>query len=194
MSEERDVIAAGHSYDGIQEYDNPMPRWWVWIFIGTAVYSLFYFVHFQLGHGDSVEEAYAAEMKRFDAAEAERMANLGEVNQETLEKMSENSAMLAAGESAYQTHCASCHEATGGGSIGPNLTDEHWIHGDGTLMAIYQTVSNGVVAKGMPAWNRTLTPNDLRAVVAYVGAKLVGKDVEGGKEPQGEIPERLEGN
>lgn len=178
-------LIAGHSYDGIREYDNPMPRWWVNIFIGSVIFSVLYYAHYQLGHGPSTVEEYSSEMEKFSRIEAERLSQLGEVNEETLQALAANATTRAAGGEVYSTFCVQCHGATGGGTIGPNLTDSSWINGDGSPMSIYEVVNNGVTAKGMPAWSRTLAPGDLRAVVAYVIGELKGKNVAGGKPPEG---------
>jgi cytochrome c oxidase cbb3-type subunit III len=90
---------------------------------------------------------------------------------------------LEAGKAVFQARCASCHAEKGQGLIGPNLTDDAWIHGQGTLLDIYGTVNAGVLDKGMPAWGRQLSPLELRTVVAFVGS-LRGTHVPG-KEPQG---------
>jgi cytochrome c oxidase cbb3-type subunit 3 len=83
----------------------------------------------------------------------------------------------------FGERCAVCHAAAGQGLIGPNLTDESCIHGDGSLMATYDVVSNGVPQKGMPAWSLQLKPIELRKLVAYVGS-LRGTMVSG-KAPEG---------
>ncbi|MEM6532108.1 MAG: cbb3-type cytochrome c oxidase N-terminal domain-containing protein [Myxococcota bacterium] len=181
---EEDIIL-DHSYDGIQEYDNPMPKWWINIFIGSVVFSLLYVVHYEFGHGKGIHEAYAQEVALFEAEEAERLAKAGAATEESLDALTSVVASLDDGRKVYVANCQACHGPTGGGLIGPNLTDNYWLHGDGTLMGIYGTVAEGVLDKGMPAWNRVLAPKDLESVVAYVGT-MRGKNVDGGKEPQGE--------
>ncbi|MEO1171652.1 MAG: cbb3-type cytochrome c oxidase N-terminal domain-containing protein [Myxococcota bacterium] len=181
---EEDIIL-DHNYDGIQEYDNPMPKWWINIFIGSVVFSGLYVFHYGFGSGQGIHEAYAEEVALFEAEEAERMAKAGAATEDSLIKLTSATDNLAAGERVYVTNCQACHGPTGGGLIGPNLTDDYWLHGEGTLMGIYGTVAEGVLDKGMPAWNRVLAPSDLENVVAYVGT-MRGKNVEGGKAPQGE--------
>jgi cytochrome c oxidase cbb3-type subunit III len=175
-----------HQYDGIQEYDNPMPRWWVWTFWGTFWFSVAYLFHYWVGNGVSVEAAYDEEARQAAALAAEQ-ALKQDVSEDGLEKLMADSGTVALGNDAFQAKCAACHLEKGQGSIGPNLTDLHWIHGSGKLMEIYGVVSEGVLEKGMPAWNRQMKPEELRAVVAFVGT-LRGTKVEG-KAPEGTLAE-----
>lgn len=173
-----------HEYDGIREYDNPMPKWWVWMFWGSFWFALFYFFHFHVGaKGTSVAQAYVDELKEAREAEA-KMAMGDAVSEEGLAKLMANKPMMGDTQAVFKARCEQCHADKGQGLIGPNLTDDSWIHGKGTLMDIYKTVDEGVPAKGMPAWGRQLTPIELRKVVAYVGS-LRGTNVPG-KPPEGE--------
>jgi cytochrome c oxidase cbb3-type subunit 3 len=85
----------------------------------------------------------------------------------------------------FTQRCSPCHGAEGQGLIGPNLTDEYWLHG-GKLMNIHRTVSEGVPAKGMPSWQMQLSPIELRKVVAFVGSELRDKHLPG-KPPEGTV-------
>lgn len=176
----------GHEYDGIVEYDNPMPRWWVWSFWASFWFSLAYLFHYWVGNGTSVADDYQAEAAAVAAVEAERA--LGEdVSEDSLGRLLADGSSIAAGKAVFSTRCAACHLEQGQGSIGPNLTDANWIHGRGTLLDIHHVVSEGVLQKGMPAWSRQLTPAELRQVVAFVGT-LRGTQVPG-KAPEGELVE-----
>lgn len=172
-----------HQYDGIQEYDNPMPRWWVWMFWGTFWFSLAYLFHYWVGNGVSVAESYEEEVQSVNAERAEE-ALKQTVSEESLTQLMADSATVDAGAAVFQSKCVACHLDKGQGQIGPNLTDSHWILGKGTMMDIYNVVSEGSLVKGMPAWNRQLKPEELRAVVAFVGS-IRGTNVEG-KAPEGE--------
>lgn len=183
VSPESGEVILDHEYDGIQEYDNPLPKWWTWSFALSAVFAAGYFFHYHLGIGDSVHDDYRAEVRAFEEEEEKRLMAMGEVTEDSLAQLAQNTATLEKGQAAYTTHCKQCHADQGEGSIGPNLTDDHWIHGDGSLMSIYGTVEGGVVAKGMPAWGSTLSPGDLRAVVAYLGS-IRNTNVPG-KKPEG---------
>jgi cytochrome c oxidase cbb3-type subunit III len=183
LSPQLNVDLLDHEYDGIREYDNPLPRWWTWMFAGSFVFSVLYLAHYQFGTGAGVHDDYRAEVKAFEVAEERRLLAMGEVSEENLAQLVENATSVEKGRVVFGTHCQQCHGEAGEGNIGPNLTDEYWIHGDGSFMSVYHAVRDGSVTKGMPAWGRTLNPLDLRLVSAYVGslrgAKLPGKSPEG---------------
>lgn len=169
-----------HSYDGIQEYDNPMPRWWVWTFWATIVFSVAYALNVGRMAGNGREADYAADMAAFRAAHP-----VGGPARDAsqLAALLTDAQVVALGRTTYATNCASCHAADGGGLIGPNLADRHWLHG-GTLPDIQRTVLEGVAAKGMPGWGKLLKPEQLDAVIVYV-ATLQGTTPAKPKPPQG---------
>ncbi|HLV65068.1 MAG TPA: cbb3-type cytochrome c oxidase N-terminal domain-containing protein [Polyangiaceae bacterium] len=174
-----------HVYDGIQEYDNPLPRWWVLFFWGSFWFSVGYVLWYHVfDRGASVAESYEAEMQVV-RAELARRALSERVSEESLSGLVQDSGTLEAGKAVYEARCLPCHGARGEGLIGPNLTDSHFIHG-GSLLSIYEVVSKGVADKGMPAWSEQLRPEELKRVVAFVGSlkgqNLPGKAPEGVKE------------
>jgi cytochrome c oxidase cbb3-type subunit 3 len=174
-----------HAYDGIHEYDNPLPRWWVWIFAGSFWFSVAYFFHYHVsGNGESVAAAYEADMR--DAREVEAKATLAQpVTEESLGKLMSDPALMKDAKALFGLKCSPCHGAQGQGVIGPNLTDGAWIHGRGTLTDIYGVIDAGVAAKGMPAWGRQLSPIEVRKLAAFVGTQR-GKSVPG-KAPEGTV-------
>jgi cytochrome c oxidase cbb3-type subunit III len=170
-----------HTYDGIQEYDNPMPRWWLLTFAGTVIFSVIYMFNIgPVGNGKGRVADYEADMKAFAAAHP---APSGDLSPEQLNAILADRSLVEQGKTVYTTNCASCHRADGGGLIGPSLADNAWIHG-GTPADIYKTVVNGVLEKGMPNWGKLLKPTQLQAVVAYVVA-LQGTNPANPKPPQG---------
>jgi cytochrome c oxidase cbb3-type subunit 3 len=172
-----------HEYDGIQEYDNPLPRWWVLIFWGSFWFAVAYFLAYHVfDRGQSVKAAYEEEVAVV-AAERARAALKEKVSEESLAALAANPSVVPAGKEVFALRCTPCHGAEGQGVIGPNLTDNSWIHGKGKLMDIYAVVNEGVAAKGMPAWGQQLKPEDVRKVVAFV-ASLRGKNLPG-KAPEG---------
>lgn len=173
----------GHEYDGIVEYDNPMPKWWVWSFWASFWFSLAYLFHYWIGNGTSIAEDYRAEAAEIAAIEA-KQALAEDVSEESLGRLLADANSVAAGKAVFVARCVACHLEQGQGAIGPNLTDANWIHGRGTLLDIHHVVSEGVLQKGMPAWSRQLTPTELRQVVAFVGT-LRGTKVPG-KAPEGD--------
>lgn len=173
-----------HEYDGIREYDNPMPGWWKALFLGSVLFSFGYVFWYHIsGHGLSVAEEYAADVAAANAVAAAQ-AMKEKVSEASLEKLMADAQMTQSGAQLFDQKCKQCHAEQGQGNIGPNLTDDYWIHGKGSLMDIYQTVSEGVLVKGMPAWNKQLSPKELKQVVAFVGT-LRGKNVPG-KAPEGQ--------
>ena len=154
-----------HEYDGIQEFDNPMPRWWVTTFWGTIIFSGLYLLNVgPIGAGAGRIAQYEADMAAWREAHP---TDQGTVDSEALLALAGDHEVLEEGKEIFARTCAACHGPDGGGVIGPNLTDNAWIHG-GTIAEIHAVVSEGVLAKGMPAWGRQLTPAQVNAAVAYV--------------------------
>ena len=171
-----------HNYDGIQEYDNPMPRWWVIIFWATIVFSILYWLNVPgIGRGPGRIAAYEADMARARAAHAAQPS--GGPTAEQLAALVNDASIVADGKQVFAQNCAACHRADGGGLIGPNLADDAWIHG-GTLLDVHKTIADGVLAKGMPAWGKVLRPEQVNAVTAYV-ATLRGTNPANPKPPEG---------
>lgn len=173
-----------HSYDGIQEYDNPMPRWWLGTFVVTIVFSIAYIINIgPVGNGKGRIADYEADVKAYAAAHPEPSSS---VSPEQLAALVADAGALERGKTVYTTNCASCHRADGGGLIGPNLTDDAWIHG-GTPLDIHRSINDGVLAKGMPNWGKLLKPDQVQAVTAYV-VSLHGTNPPNAKAPQSATP------
>jgi cytochrome c oxidase cbb3-type subunit 3 len=174
-----------HEYDGIREYDNPLPGWWKKIFWGSFLFAIGYLFHYHLsGNGTSVHDAYEQEMAGVRAEQARKA--LGEsVSEASLKQLMGDPKLMADAKAIFALRCTPCHGEHAQGVIGPNLTDAYWIHGTGTLMDIHQTVSDGVTTKGMPAWKMQLSPVQLREVAAFVGT-LRGTNTPG-KAPEGAL-------
>jgi cytochrome c oxidase cbb3-type subunit 3 len=177
-----------HNYDGIQEYDNPLPRWWLALFWATIIFTPLYILYFHFGGGMLAIERYDQEMIAFYDNQAEELLALGEITENTLVDLMADQSMMNGGEKIFQAKCATCHGMFGEGGIGPNLTDDYWLHG-GQLMDVYRTVREGVPAKGMLAWERQLRPAELMAVSSYVGTML-GTEPPNPKPPQGDLQVR----
>ena len=109
------------------------------------------------------------------------------IDESTLAFSKDSTALIEHGKVVFtDNNCGSCHRADGGGnSIGPNLTDEYWLHG-GHIKDVFSTVKNGVVEKGMPAWGKALSPQQVRDVTFYI-LSLQGSNPANAKKPQGEI-------
>lgn len=167
-----------HEYDGIKELDNNLPLWWLWTFFGAIIFSFIYWLHYEIAEdGPTLDQELAMGMERIDQIRAQAQAKSAGGEELSAEDW------VAMGKELYLVNCSSCHMQNGGGSVGPNLTDEYWIHGHSDE-AITKVVAKGVLAKGMPPWEGILKPNDIKAVVAFVNT-FKGKNVKGGKGPQG---------
>ncbi len=172
-----------HSYDGIAEYDNPLPGWWVWTFVACICFAPPYLIYYHGGAGASVAAEYAEEVRIYDEQEAARVMASGQVTEESLAALARDQKTLEVGRAVFLQNCVACHGDQGEGKIGPNLTDDAWIHG-GTLVDIQRTIDRGVPEKGMLAWGKTLPPEQLLKVAAYVGSRR-GLNVPGPLPPQG---------
>ncbi|MGM0635138.1 MAG: cbb3-type cytochrome c oxidase N-terminal domain-containing protein [Bacteroidota bacterium] len=184
--EEENEIILDHNYDGIQELDNRLPPWWLYGFYASIIFAVIYMVRFHVWGGYTQDEEYEKEVAIAEKQVEEYLANADDIiDYETVEKLEEESD-LAAGEQIYTANCVACHRADGGGSIGPNLTDDHWILGGG-IKNVFKTISEGGrPGKGMIAWKSDLSAKEIQQVSSYV-LTLQDNNPEDGKEPQGEV-------
>lgn len=171
-----------HEYDGIAEYDNPLPSWWVWIFWATIIFSAGYVVYYQLGPGPSVLAEYESEVKV--AAERAPKTAAVAVSDEAIVALRKDAQAMAHAKEVFATRCAPCHGPQGQGVVGPNLTDEYWLHG-GKPGDIVRTISEGVPDKGMIPWKGQLQPAEIQGLAAWIGT-LRGSNPPNPKPPQGE--------
>ena len=180
---ERDRLKE-HEYDGIQEFDNRLPNWWLYTLYGAIIFAVGYWLFFHTWRwGPLQEERYTQEMAAAAEAQLARMEGQ-ELTDDTFILMAEVPDRVAAGRTVFEQFCVVCHLADGSGSVGPNLTDRYWLHG-GRPLQIHDTVTNGVPDKGMAAWGNQLGPRRVQDVVTYV---LTIKNTDRpGKEPQGEL-------
>lgn len=184
MADQEQDRLLDHDYDGIREYDNPMPRWWLWIFYASIAFvPVYYLLPGNMGAGPGMVAEYEAEVAAYEASRP--AAGDGGVSGETLLALVSDPTALANGKSLYDMNCAVCHRADGGGLIGPNLTDDAWLHGSAPT-AIHATIANGVLEKGMPPWDRLLKPEQVNAVTAYV-ISLRGTNPPAPKAPEGVV-------
>lgn len=162
-----------HDYDGIREYDNPLPGWWVALLWGSVIFSVVYLFYYHSGvEGRSIHDDYQGELAVFAAQLIEQYGEL-EADPETILKFTNDNVAMAGMGSQFKARCAQCHAGDGGGNIGPNLLDDSYINVK-TVADIYRVIKEGVVAKGMPAWGAQLSETQLVLMSAYV-AQLRGK-------------------
>lgn len=171
-----------HNYDGIQEYDNPLPRWWVYLFVITVIWGAIYFWYYHVSDkGPNSAQEYLAEVK---AAEES-----GSVQKIVFDKKDfvalTDEASINSGKAIFDNNCATCHGRVGEGGVGPNMTDEYWIHG-GTFENIAVTIAVGVPEKAMPSWQTQLSKKDVLAAASYIKS-LKGTNPPNAKPPQGDL-------
>ena len=185
--EKEATIVLDHNYDGIKELDNHLPPWWKWLFYGTIAWSVVYLVVYHIT--DSVplqEQEYVNELALADEQLRKiRAAEPVAAIDEAALTYTADADLISKGASIYKNNCASCHKDKGEGSIGPNLTDEYWLHG-GSIQNIFATIKNGVPEKGMIAWNAILKPEEIRDVSFFI-MSLKGSNPPNAKAPQGTV-------
>ncbi|MFN4123803.1 MAG: cbb3-type cytochrome c oxidase N-terminal domain-containing protein [Flavobacteriales bacterium] len=180
-------VMTDHEYDGIKELDNNLPPWWKYMFYFTISFSVVYIFHFHvLRTGPSQEQEYQAQM-----AEGERLKQeyikfaAANVDENTVVFVNEASALANGKKIFMDNNCSSCHGEKGeGNSIGPNLTDDYWLHG-GSVRDIFKSIKYGIPAKGMIAWQSVLKPNEIQDLASYIYS-LRGSNPPNAKAPQGE--------
>lgn len=182
-------IIIDHDYDGIRELDNNLPTWWVYGFYATIIFAVVYMVRYHVFEGATQDEEYRREVA---AAQIEieeyRKTAKGLVDASTVVMLTDE-ADLSDGKNVFDTNCAVCHRADGGGGIGPNLTDNYWIIG-GSLSNIYEIISEGGrPGKGMIPWKNDLKPLQIAQVSSYI-MTLQGTNPPDAKEPEGELYEQ----
>src|SRR5690606_13412711 len=182
MEEEKD-LEIDHEYDGIKELDNPIPAWFNALFYSTITFAVVYMlVYHVFGWGLNQDQEYQREMAIAEREKQEYLAQAANLIDESTVEI--DAAMAPAGQAIYTANCAVCHGNAGEGGIGPNLTDEYWLHG-GDIKDIYAVVKYGVPDKGMVPWEQTLTPGQIAEVSNYI-VTLIGTNPPNAKEPQGD--------
>lgn len=184
IEKERDVLL-DHDYDGIHELDNQLPPWWKYGFYLTIVFAFVYLVNFHVSGSGKLQIAeYNDEMMKADLETKKR--NESNTNNVTFEsaKLLTDATALSSGKDIYINKCKVCHGDFAQGVVGPNLTDEFWIHGGG-ISNLFKTITDGVPAKGMISWKAQLTPIAIQEVASYI-LSLQGSNPVGAKPPQGD--------
>lgn len=185
VEKERDVML-DHNYDGIKELDNSLPPWWVAMFYLSIAFAVVYMTYYHFsGSGPSSTEEYEMEIEQAkEAVAAYRATQANLVDETNVEPLTDDQS-LAEGKSIYDANCLACHGAMGEGGVGPNMTDNYWIHG-GSIKDIFKTVKYGVPEKGMISWKSQLNAADMHKVSSFI-LTLQGTDPPNAKEPQGEL-------
>ncbi len=188
VDEEEDVLM-DHEYDGIHELDNNLPPWWVYGFYASIVFGVIYIFNYHItGNGDLQIAEYNNEMLEAEAAKAAFVTTQENVVDESNVELLTAASDIAAGGKTFKLYCAPCHGENGGsqpGGVGPNLTDDYWIHG-GSVTDIFKIIKYGVSEKGMVSWQAQLNPTQIQQVSSFIKS-LAGTNPENPKEPQGDF-------
>jgi len=174
-----------HNYDGIQELNHPLPKWWNFILYFSILFSVGYFIYYQFMSGPTLKDEFNLSYTKVFAAQAEYKKMNSAFNLEHYNGIVANDGVNT-GKVVYENNCLSCHNENARGDVGPNLTDKHWLIAKSTPETIYDVVFNGSEANGMPAWAELLSKDEIYQAVAYVSS-LKNTFQKGGKEAQGEL-------
>ena len=172
---DQDPLLMDHDADGIRELDNKLPTWWVWLFYLTTIFAVIYFIYYHgMRDGKIMASEYAAEMEIGNAIKSVAIAKF--TNELASLEPTKDAAALANGKALFVKNCAPCHREDAGGLVGPNLTDDYWIHGP-LFADNLKTIWNGVPDKGMIAWkDQGMKPAQVIDVASYIytlrGSKL----------------------
>ena len=184
VEQEADALL-DHNYDGIQELNNALPPWWKYGFIITIGFAFVYLLNFHvLGYGKNPTEEYQAEMNNAQAEKEVYEAKNKDRIDEAHVPMAD-AAGLQSGKVNFMANCVACHGANGEGGVGPNLTDDYWLH-NGSLNDIYNTIKKGYPDKGMQSWATKFNPKEMSQMASFI-ATLKGTKPANGKAPQGDL-------
>jgi cytochrome c oxidase cbb3-type subunit 3 len=181
---EESSIDLGHDYDGIRELDNRLPPWWLYGFYLTIIFAGLYLYRYHVAKSAPLSKQELAISLEQAAADKEAYLKTAasKVDENTVVYLT-SPADHEAGQQIFQTICAACHLKDGGGSVGPNLTDNYWIHGGG-IKDIFKTLKYGWPEKGMKSWKEDYSPTQLAQLASYVKS-LGGTKPAVPKAPQG---------
>ena len=179
-------IDLGHNYDGIRELDNRLPPWWLYGFYVCIVFAAIYLYRYHVAHSAPLSgEELKIELAKADADKQEYLKKAGNNVDENTVKLLTDAKDLDAAKAIFTTVCAACHKPDGGGLVGPNLTDEYWLHGGG-IKDIFKTIKYGWPEKGMKSWKDDYSPLQIAQLASYVKS-LGGTKPAAPKEPQGTL-------
>lgn len=174
-----------HNYDGIREYDNPMPFWWSALFWGTFLFSVPYYVYYHVGVGPTLNDNLEVEVGEFVEAQAAALGDL-KPDAKTILSLVQNDPKLKTGASVmFRTNCSVCHGPEGGGKTGPNLSDDAYLNIK-QPEDLFRVIRDGVAGKGMPDWGKRFSEPQLVLLASYA-ASLRGTKPAETKEAQGTV-------
>lgn len=183
VEENEKSILLDHTYDGIQELNNPLPSWWILTFYLGIIFAFFYFILYQVMGAPTLKDEFQKEWASIQVLQENFNKLNGKFEEVKYLAIIKNDGVKK-GQVIFENNCIPCHKEKGLGDIGPNLTDEYWLWAKGTPETIFPVVFNGVPQNGMPTWSASLTNDEIYEVVSYVQT-LHNTHQPGGKAPQG---------
>ncbi|MDP3558444.1 MAG: cbb3-type cytochrome c oxidase N-terminal domain-containing protein [Bacteroidota bacterium] len=184
--EDEESILLDHDYDGIKELDNNLPPWWKYGFYLTIIVGVIYLINFHvLGTGDLQGKEYEKEMAQAKIDVDEFMKTSANNVDENTVKLITDASEIKSGKEIFIANCAACHGKLGEGTVGPNLTDEYWVHG-GSVKDIFKTIKYGWVEKGMKSWKEDLSPIQIAQVTSFIKT-LISTNPPNAKPPLGDL-------
>lgn len=182
--EDEESIMTDHVYDGIRELDNDMPTWWKYLFVVTIIFAFVYIYYYHFtGINKSQDEEYQQELKVAEEQMKEYRKHAANSIDESNVKLAD-AAGIENGKILFDENCVACHGKAGEGGVGPNVTDEFWLHG-GSLQDVFKTIKYGVPEKGMISWKSQLSPLNIQQLSSYI-LSLKGTNPTNAKAPQGD--------
>ncbi|MBS1687907.1 MAG: c-type cytochrome [Bacteroidetes bacterium] len=179
------AVLTDHDYDGIRELDNDLPPWWKYGFYLTIIVAIVYTWYFNFGGGPTQFDEYRVEVQKGEEAKAAYLAKTANNVDENSVTMVTDAADISSAQATFQTICSACHAKDGGGGVGPNLTDDYWIHG-GNIKDVFKSIKYGWPEKGMKSWKDDFSPKQIAALASYVKS-LHGSKPAAPKDKQGEL-------
>lgn len=177
------LLIEGHDYDGIQELDHPLPAWWLMTFLGTIIFGAIYWIHYESGTAMTQRAELKADLALIEKLKVNQPQTAD--SEDELKQLLASGGALQEGKTTYVAKCASCHGNELQGLIGPNLIDEYWLNGNGSLTSVASVIRKGVLEKGMPAWDQILKTSEIKGLVVYIASNK-GSKPPNPKAPQGE--------
>lgn len=179
-------IDLGHEYDGIRELDNRLPPWWLYGFYISIIFAGIYLWRYHVTHtAPSSGEEYSIAMQKAEAQKALYLKKAANNVDENTVKLLTDAADITNGQKVFTQNCAACHGKAGEGTVGPNLTDDYWLHG-GSVKDVFKSIKYGWPEKGMRSWKEDLSPVQVAQVTSYIRT-LHGTNPPNAKEKQGEL-------
>jgi cytochrome c oxidase cbb3-type subunit III len=185
--ENEEEIMFHHEYDGIRELDNSLPPWWVYMFYISIISGVIYFIHYHVTQtGDLQAAEYQTEIREAETQIAAFMKSQANSIDENNVALLTDKNRIKNGEDLFIKNCIACHGKAGeGATVGPNLTDEYWLHGGG-IKNVFKTIKYGVTDKGMISWKQDLSPSQIQDVASFI-ISIKGSNPANAKAPQGEL-------